>query len=79
MSSFKSVVGIGAAALALAAAPIAFSSAARADACDRLWYKRNSIYADAGYCFQTARASGLRRPLLFALRSIEPRRAAAGQ
>jgi len=56
MSSFRSVVRIGAAALALAAAPIAFSSAARADACDRLWYERNSIYADAGYCFQTARA-----------------------
>ncbi len=24
--------------------------------CDELWYARNAIYADNGYCFQTARA-----------------------
>jgi hypothetical protein len=23
--------------------------------CDQLWYARNSIYSDAGYCFKTAR------------------------
>jgi len=24
--------------------------------CDELWYARNAIYADNGYCFQTAKA-----------------------
>ncbi|MGE3832136.1 MAG: YARHG domain-containing protein [Parvibaculaceae bacterium] len=24
--------------------------------CSQLWYARNAIYAQAGYCFQTARA-----------------------
>lgn len=24
--------------------------------CSQLWYARNRIYADAGYCFKTARA-----------------------
>lgn len=25
------------------------------DACGRLWYQRNAIYKDAGYCFHTGR------------------------
>jgi len=40
----------------LAALAFAYAGPARADACDRLWYERNSIYADAGYCFKTPRA-----------------------
>jgi hypothetical protein len=24
--------------------------------CEELWYERNAIYADKGYCFETARA-----------------------
>jgi len=37
---------------------IAISSlgTAQAQSCGQLWYQRNAIYADAGYCFQTARA-----------------------
>lgn len=26
------------------------------DPCDGLWYRRNAIYASAGYCFKTAAA-----------------------
>jgi hypothetical protein len=28
----------------------------RSMSCDELWYARNAIYADKGYCFETARA-----------------------
>jgi len=31
-------------------------SPAYAQSCGDLWYRRNAIYAEAGYCFQTARA-----------------------
>ncbi len=34
----------------------AWSGAALADGCDELWYARNTIYKQAGYCFRTARA-----------------------
>jgi hypothetical protein len=30
--------------------------AAWAQSCGDLWYERNSIYKDAGYCFKTTRA-----------------------
>ena len=47
--------------IAGAAALLMMSSTAMAQSyrdmnCDELWYARNSIYADNGYCFQTARA-----------------------
>ncbi len=29
---------------------------AQAQSCNDLWYRRNAIYAEAGYCFQTQRA-----------------------
>jgi hypothetical protein len=29
---------------------------AYAQSCDQLWYERNSIYKEAGYCFKTPRA-----------------------
>jgi hypothetical protein len=48
----STVLKLGLAAVTL----IASGAAARADVCDRLWYDRNAIYADAGYCFQTPRA-----------------------
>ena len=49
------------AAATLAGALIMFSGVAMAQSyrsmsCSQLWYARNAIYADAGYCFQTARA-----------------------
>ena len=28
----------------------------QAQSCGQLWYQRNAIYAQAGYCFQTPRA-----------------------
>jgi hypothetical protein len=40
-------VGLG---LLLSASP------ASAQSCGDLWYQRNSIYKQAGYCFKTARA-----------------------
>ena len=38
--------------------PIATASASQYDSfsCSSLWYQRNSFYAEAGYCFKTARA-----------------------
>ena len=49
------------AALAAAVAVLIFSSAAAAQSyrsmdCNELWYARNAIFADAGYCFKTKRA-----------------------
>ena len=32
------------------------ASEAQAQSCSELWYRRNSIYKQAGYCFKTARA-----------------------
>jgi len=29
---------------------------AQAQSCEELWYRRNSLYKQAGYCFRTARA-----------------------
>ncbi len=33
---------------------ILFSSAAQAQSCFDLWYERNLIYAENGYCFSTS-------------------------
>jgi hypothetical protein len=41
------IVGV---ALILAAPP------AQAKSCEDLWYRRNNLYKQAGYCFRTARA-----------------------
>lgn len=48
-------------AAALFGAAALFSGSALAQSyrymdCDELWYERNAIYADAGYCFETERA-----------------------
>jgi hypothetical protein len=44
-------------ALCLAGAITMISAAvASAQSCDQLWYERNAIYKNAGYCFKTARA-----------------------
>ena len=32
------------------------AGAGRADECSSMWYGRNQIYKNAGYCFKTARA-----------------------
>jgi hypothetical protein len=34
----------------------AYAQSLRWMSCDELWYERNAIYADAGYCFKTQRA-----------------------
>ena len=41
---------------ALCAWPLLSAPAQAQGVCHALWYDRNSIYAEAGYCFQTARA-----------------------
>ncbi|PHP67397.1 hypothetical protein CSC94_10200 [Zhengella mangrovi] len=40
-------------AAALAAATAAIPTAASAQSCYDLWYERNLIYAENGYCFET--------------------------
>ena len=46
-----------AALLAFAIGTVLFwASEAAAQSCGDLWYRRNSIYKEAGYCFKTARA-----------------------
>jgi YARHG domain len=37
-------------------APILAAPPAQAQSCEELWYRRNSLYKQAGYCFRTARA-----------------------
>jgi hypothetical protein len=34
----------------------AMAQSYRSMSCDQLWYARNAIFADAGYCFKTKRA-----------------------
>ena len=48
-------------AVVLAASAFGMAGEARAQSynamtCDQLWYARNSIYANKGYCFKTQRA-----------------------
>ena len=40
----------------LVVVPVLVASDAQAQSCGDLWYARNSIYKQAGYCFKTARA-----------------------
>ncbi len=43
--------------LAIAAGLSLLATAARAqDACQQLWYERNAIFKQHGYCFKTSRA-----------------------
>lgn len=42
--------------LMTANAPQAAAQSYRYMSCDELWYARNEIYAEKGYCFKTARA-----------------------
>ena len=41
---------------AVSALPLIAGSGAQAQSCGQLWYQRNSIYKEAGYCFRTPRA-----------------------
>lgn len=41
---------------ALAGAVLMMAHPAAAQSCNELWFQRNAIFAEAGYCFQTARA-----------------------
>ena len=45
-----------AAAASVSAAIMLTPLPAHAQSCGQLWHQRNSIYAQAGYCFQTPRA-----------------------
>ena len=45
-----------AACLSVAGATPSLAQGYRAMSCGDLWYARNAIYADKGYCFKTARA-----------------------
>jgi YARHG domain-containing protein len=42
--------------VSLVGAAILLPAAARGESCDQLWQARNSIFAEAGHCFQTSRA-----------------------
>lgn len=42
--------------LVAATATLGTTIAAHAQSCEDLWYERNSIYKEAGYCFKTRRA-----------------------
>lgn len=53
MSAFRLLCG---AALFLAAASGVAEAQYRGMSCDQLYYERNSIYKNAGYCFKTSRA-----------------------
>ncbi len=44
------------AALILGLLLVSAASPVLAQSCDELWYERNAIYKDAGYCFKTSRA-----------------------
>lgn len=54
------------AAALFAYAPAAQAQNAGAMSCDQLWFARNQIYADAGYCFDTARGRATFGPGCFA-------------
>jgi hypothetical protein len=58
---------VAAAALAALIATSSFAEAANygAMSCSQLWYARNSIYAQNGYCFKTARARSVFGPGCF--------------
>jgi len=45
-----------AAAISCAGTSQAVAQSYRHMSCDELWYARNAIYADNGYCFETRRA-----------------------
>lgn len=49
-------VALMAAAVSLTAISAASAQSPRSMSCEDLWYARNSIYAEAGYCFKTRRA-----------------------
>ena len=55
------------------AAPILAALPAQAQGCEELWYRRNSLYKQAGYCFKTAGA-----PLNAASSSIQSYTAVTG-
>jgi YARHG domain len=58
---------IGFAAVAMLLEGVATAAAANYAymSCNDLWYARNAIYAEAGYCFKTARARAVFGPGCF--------------
>ncbi len=62
MSSSRNVIG----AASLLLTTVALSAPAQSASCGQLWYARNSIYAAAGYCFETPEAIGAFGPRCYA-------------
>ena len=56
MSHERTVLHLAGAAIVGIGMTIGFAETASAQSCDALWYERNQIYANNGYCFKTARA-----------------------
>lgn len=67
MTTFKIAAAFALATIAggLVASTQASAQQYAAMSCDALWYQRNSIYAQNGYCFQTARARSVFGPGCF--------------
>jgi hypothetical protein len=64
-----SLKNLAIAALVVTAAPYAGSAQAQDPSmmgCNELWYARNQIYAQFGYCFRTARSQSVFGPGCFA-------------
>jgi hypothetical protein len=60
----RAVVAVIAAFLILDAG-VASAQLFRFMSCDELWYERNAIYAEKGYCFETRRARAVFGPACF--------------
>ncbi|HMN85422.1 MAG TPA: YARHG domain-containing protein [Bauldia sp.] len=59
-------VTVAALGILLEAGTIAAAQNYAAMTCSQLWYARNAIYAENGYCFKTARARAVFGPGCFA-------------
>ncbi|MEA2856697.1 MAG: hypothetical protein QOH98_1018 [Methylobacteriaceae bacterium] len=59
IQAITALVSIGSITLVIAGTVPAQAQDYSSQSCDQLWYARNSIYANAGYCFKTARAIGV--------------------
>jgi hypothetical protein len=56
MSHARTALRLAGAAIVGLGITMGIAGTATAQSCDALWYERNQIYANEGYCFETARA-----------------------
>lgn len=61
----RALVALTAASSILILAPAANAANYGSMTCSQLWYARNSIYAENGYCFKTAKARAVFGPGCF--------------